>query len=272
MRDEPQLYGIMGYPLGHTLSPVIHNALFKRYRIRGSYFAFPVREERLPAAINCARIFMRGFNVTMPHKEALVPLLDELSEDASNIRSVNTVVNKNGKLVGYNTDGVGARKALERVAEINNSRILVLGAGGAGKAIAYELSKFSEVIVLNRTMEKALSLQKFGIDVGELTKDNLRRELKEADILINATSVGMNSNDNLVPREFLRKELIVMDIVYHPLSTKLLKDAEKTGCTTVDGLWMLVYQGAESFRLWTGIKVDISFMRRIAIESLRKSQ
>ncbi len=272
MRDEPQLYGIIGYPLEHTLSPVIHNALFKRYGIRGSYFAFPVRGEMLPVAVNCARIFMRGFNVTMPHKEAIVPLLDELSEDASNIRSVNTVVNKNGKLVGYNTDGVGARKALERVAEINNSRILVLGAGGAGKSIAYELAKFTHVTVLNRRIGKALPLQNFGIEVGELTKDNLRRELKDADILINATPVGMNGNDSLVPREFLRKELVVMDIVYSPLTTKLLKDAEKAECTTVDGLWMLVYQGAEGFRLWSGIKVDISFMRRVAIDRLRKSQ
>ncbi|AFK23195.1 shikimate dehydrogenase [Pyrococcus sp. ST04] len=273
MNGETKVYAVIGKPVRHSLSPVMHNALFKKYGINAVYVAFEVFPEQLRDAILGVRALgIAGLNVTMPHKEKIIEYLDKVSPDSKAISSVNTVINSNGELIGYTTDGTGARKALERFTNVEGSRVLILGAGGAGKAIAYELAKYSDVVVLNRTPEKARALEKFGIKGDALTMENLSYYIEWADILINATSVGMGKYESLVPKELLREGLVVMDIVYKPIKTKLLKDAEKAGCLTVDGLWMLVYQGAESFKLWTGIHPDVELMRRVALEGLRKGK
>ncbi|CAB49372.1 shikimate dehydrogenase [Pyrococcus abyssi] len=262
-----KVYGLIGKPVSHSLSPVMHNALFRKYGIDAVYVTFEVEE--LGKAIDGVRALgISGLNVTMPYKEVVTKFLDELSEDAREINSVNTIINLEGSLIGYTTDGVGARKALERFTEIEGRNVLILGAGGAGKAIAYELSKIANIVVLNRTPSKAKSLEKFGVKGGSL--DELPNYVGWADVLINATSVGMGTNESLVPRRLLRRELIVMDIVYKPLKTRLLRDAESVGCRVIDGLWMLIYQGAESFKLWTGIYPDVELMRRVSLERLGK--
>ncbi len=272
MDAKTRLYGVMGHPIGHSLSPTMQNAAFKELGINAVYIAFDVRPENVENAIRGIRALgISGMNVTMPLKESVLPYLDALSVDAEEIGSVNTIVNE-GELMGYTTDGIGARKALERVTKLNGKNVLIIGAGGAGKAIAHEMAKTSEVVVLNRTVEKAKALERFGVKGDSLNFENLRRYLSWADVLINATSVGMNSDESLVPGSLLREDLVVMDIVYRPLKTRLLKDAEEAGCVVVDGLWTLVYQGAESFYLWTGRRVDPELMRRAALEGLRKGE
>ena len=267
---KTRLYGLIGKPIEHSLSPVIHNALFKKYNINAVYLTFEVDD--LDSAVKGVKALgISGLNVTMPYKEQILEFLDELSEEANAIGSVNTVVNREGKLIGYNTDGIGALKALKRFTEVENKNILVLGAGGAGKAIAYTLSRLAKVVVLNRTERKAKELEKFGVKGDKLSKESLEHYLGWADIVINATSLGMNEDKSPIPKELLRENLVVFDIVYSPLETKLLREAREAGCLTIDGLWMLIYQGAESFRLWTGVKPDVEFMRREALKSERQS-
>ncbi|ACS34097.1 shikimate dehydrogenase [Thermococcus gammatolerans] len=272
MDAETRLYGLIGFPARHSLSPAMHNAAFRELGMNAVYLAFEVAPERLKMAVDGVRgLGIHGLNVTMPHKTTVIEHLDGLSGEAEEIGSVNTIVN-DGELIGYNTDGVGARRALEMVTSLRGKNVLIIGAGGAGRAIAYALSKVSEVVVLNRTPEKARALERFGVTGDRLTPENLRRYLANADVLINATPVGMNSDESPVPAELLREGLVVMDIVYKPLKTRLLREAERRGCVTVDGLWMLVHQGAESFRLWTGKSVDPELMRRAALEGLRKGR
>ncbi len=268
MNAETVLYGLIGHPVRHSLSPAMHNALFERHGINAVYLAFDVPSERLKATLEGLRVLSGGFNVTMPHKTAVAELVDSLSKGSEELESVNTVVNSNGELVGYTTDGLGARRALERAIELGGRRILVIGAGGAGRAIAYELAKDNEVVVLNRTLEKAKMLERFGVTGGRLSVENLKKYVRWAEIILNATPVGMNEERSVIPRELLTGDKVVMDIVYHPLKTRLLRNAEERGCKTVDGLWMLVYQATESFRLWTGITPDAEFMRRVALEGL----
>ncbi|ASJ16268.1 shikimate dehydrogenase [Thermococcus chitonophagus] len=272
MDAETRVYAVIGNPVRHSLSPTMHNALFKKYSLNAVYVAFEVSRENAREAVEGIRVLgIAGVNVTMPLKEEVARYV-ELSEDARAIGSVNTIVNSNGKLLGYTTDGIGARRALERFTTLEGANVLILGAGGAGKAIAYELSKVASVVVLNRTVEKAKALEDFGVKGDALTPENLEYYLELADVLINATSVGMNEDRSLVPREMLKPGLVVMDIVYKPLITRLLREAKEKGCTIVDGLWMLVYQGAESFKLWTGIEADVELMRRVALERLGESK
>ncbi|MBO8173771.1 MAG: shikimate dehydrogenase [Thermococcus sp.] len=268
---KTKLYGLIGKPVEHSLSPAIHNALFKKYNINAVYLAFEVND--LDSAVKGVRALgISGLNVTMPHKEQILEFLDGLSEEAKAIGSVNTIVNREGKLIGYNTDGIGALKALKRFTEVENKNILVLGAGGAGKAIAYTLSRLAKVVVLNRTERKAKELEKFGVKGEKLSKESLEHYLSWADIVINATSLGMNEDKSPIPKKLLRENLVVFDIVYFPLETKLLREAREVGCLTIDGLWMLIYQGAESFKLWTGVKPDVEFMRKVALEALKSER
>jgi shikimate dehydrogenase len=262
-------YALLGSPVRHSLSPAIHNALFQKYDINAVYLAFEISDTRkMKDLVQSSRILLKGFNVTMPYKRKVLNFLDDTAEEVDSIKAINTVVNSEGKLIGYNTDGFGALKALEREAQMSKWKVLLLGAGGAGRSIAYSLSKSNDLVVLNRSVEKAKDLEGFGLKGEELNIKNLEHYLAWADVLINATSVGMDESKSIVPRGLLHDRHIVLDIVYSPLKTKLLKDAEARGCRVIDGLWMLIYQGARSFELWTGIKPDVDFMRKIALEAL----
>lgn len=272
---------VIGDPVEHTLSPLIHNAAFEHLKIDCVYVAFKVGREELENAVKGMRsLGIYGLNVTMPHKTAIIKYLDEIDSTAEFIGAVNTVLNDRGKLVGFNTDGLGALKALkENNVHLDGRRLLLLGAGGAARAIAFQLvSEVEELRILNRNVEKAKHLakaleEKFGKKTfgGVLSPDLTMEWLKDADILINATSVGMhpNSEQTLVKREWLKPNMAVMDIVYNPLETRLIRDAKSVGAKIIYGTEMLVYQGAASFEMWFNRPAPVEVMRKIVLKSIR---
>jgi len=277
---KTRVCGIIGDPVEHTLSPVMHNAAFEELNLDFVYVAFRVRREELREAIIGARsLDVQGLNVTMPHKNAVMRYLDEVDSTARSIGAVNTILNDEGRLEGYNTDGIGALKALtENGITPNGKKLLLLGAGGAGKAIAFHAAqKVEELIILNRTPQKAKKLaevlrKEFNkrIDGSELSTEIIEEELKDTDILVNATYVGMHPNidQSLVSPSLLRPDLCVMDIVYNPLETKLAKDAKAVGAKVVSGIEMLVYQGAASFEIWTNHPAPVKVMKQTVLNKL----
>lgn len=254
------LYGIVGNPVGHSLSPVLHNRVFQRMGWDAVYLAFEVDD--LQAAINGVRgLGIRGLSVTIPYKTEVIPFLDEVEGMAKKIKAVNTIVNEGGKLVGYNTDWYGAIEALEKRIDLKGKKVLLLGAGGAARAIGYGLKeKGSEIVISNRSFDRGKKLAE-ELDCPFVMLSSIKRV--DADILINATSAGMHPNDGESPlrKECLRSGMTVMDIVYRPRQTKLLKEAETCGCQVIDGLEMLAYQGAKQQEIWTGRKPDMDRIR-----------
>jgi len=277
-----RLCAVIGDPIEHSLSPCIHNAAFRHLGLDYVYVAFRVRIDELGEAISGMRALgIRGLNVTMPHKIRVIDYLDRLDENARNVGAVNTILNEDGFLIGYDTDGVGALNSIRTVTEdLEGKKLVVLGAGGASRAISFTLaSEAGELVILNRTVSRARELAERinratgrGVRWGELSRQTLERELEDADILINATSVGMhpNSNETPVDKELLRPDLTVFDLVYNPLETRLLREARNVGAKTIDGLTMLVHQGAASFKIWTGIEPPIDLMMKAAREELKK--
>jgi len=272
--------GIIGDPIEHSLSPVMHNAAFQKLNLDFVYVAFRVKKNELREAILGARsLDVHGLNVTMPHKNAVMKYLDEIDSTTRLIGAVNTILNDKGRLIGYNTDGAGALKALkEKGVGPEGKRLLLLGAGGAGKAIAfYVAQEVDELKIFNRTTPKAEKLaqllrKEFGkkIDGNSLSAEIVKDELEDADILINATSVGMHPdvNRSLVDPSWLRPDLCVMDIVYNPIETKLVKDARLMGAKVVSGIEMLVFQGAASFEIWTDHQAPVKVMKEAVLKKL----
>jgi shikimate dehydrogenase len=273
---------VIGDPIEHTLSPLIHNAAFKHLKLDLVYVAFRVRKEELENAVKGMRsLGIHGLNVTMPHKNAIIKYLDEVDSTAKFIGSVNTVLNNDGKLIGFNTDGVGALKALkENQVHLDGKKLLLLGAGGAAQAIAFQLaSEVEEIRILSRDGEKAKQLaealrEKFNRKiVGDmLSASTIKEQLKDADILVNATSVGMHPNpeQTLVNREWLKPNMAVMDIVYNPVETRLLRDAKSVGAKVVYGTEMLVFQGAASFEIWFNRPAPVEVMRKAVLRSINE--
>ncbi len=262
-----ELYGIIGHPVGHSLSPAIHNAAFRAIKKNAVYLAFDVLD--LPGAIGGIRALgIKGLSVTIPHKETIMGLLDEIDPVASRIGAVNTVANREGHLVGTNTDWMGAVRALKEVTDLKERKILVIGAGGASRAVCIGLMDMgvAGIHIANRTPERAKALAGIcnaswsGLDGISAT---------EASILINTTSVGMTPNVNEIPisPELLPRFQVVMDIVYSPIETRLLREASEAGCKTVRGIKMLLYQGIAQFEFWTGETAPILVME----QALRKS-
>jgi shikimate dehydrogenase len=281
---ETRVCGIIGDPIEHTLSPVMQNAAFLETGLDYVYLPFKVAPAQLPEAINGIRALnFAGINVTIPHKLAVMPLLDEIDELAGYIGAVNTIVNQNGVLKGYNTDASGFYRVftVNKIA-IPKKKVVILGAGGAARAIAFILAdKGAELTILNRSLDsaKAISERIFKtlrteIKIGELNLNILKSSLEKADILVNATSLGMAPylTDTPVPGGLVNKEMVVVDIIYNPLQTRLLKDAEKRGARVFNGLEMLVRQGAAAFELWTGLKAPIDTMRKAAGDRLRDNE
>ncbi len=278
---KTRVCGVIGDPIEHSLSPIMHNAAFEALKLDYVFLAFKVKPSEVGNAVSGMRaLTIHGLNVTMPHKNAVVKYLDEVDPAGKAIASANTILNKDGRLLGFNTDGVGALNALEQNGvEPRGKKVLLLGAGGAAKAIAYTLSQeVDELVILNRTPKPATELanllkQKFKkkINAGELSPSAIKDSLADADVLINATSVGMNPNANQTPvaPEWLKPDLAVMDIVYNPLETKLAKDAKAAGAKVVSGVEMLIYQGAASFEIWTACKAPVEVMRKAALNHLR---
>lgn len=260
---RPQLYGIFGHPVAHSLSPAMHNAAFRHWGIEACYVPFDVSD--IKAAMQAARTLrIRGISITVPHKIQIIPYLDHVDDTVQKIGAVNTVVNRDGALFGTNTDGIGAIRALSKGEPLTGKRIVVIGAGGAARAIGFGVQSVGgEVIIVNRTIERGRKLaEDLGCDFVPL--DDITSV--ETDILVNATTVGMHpdSGKSPAPSECLKPGMVVMDAVYSPLSTRLLKDAQKQGCVTINGLDMLIHQGAAQFEIWTGEKAPIEVMWKAA--------
>jgi len=279
---KTRLCALLGDPVEHTMSPAMHNAAFRKLGLDYVYLPFRVSAADLPNAVNGMRALgAAGFNVTIPHKVAVIPRLDGLDPLAERIGAVNTVVNNGGELRGFNTDGAGFLQALlEKGVEPRGRNVVILGAGGASRAITYILAeRGANLTVLNRLQElewaEALAemvQDSLGREVRalELTADALAEVLPAADILVNATSVGMspNSEDSLVPTPLLRLDMVVFDVVYNPMVTRLLREAGEAGARTLSGVDMLAWQGALAFEKWTEQAAPLDLMRRVAVKAL----
>jgi shikimate dehydrogenase len=283
--SKTKLCGVIGDPIEHSLSPRMQNAAFRELELDYIYLAFQVPENLLKSAIlGITGLGMIGINITIPHKVEVMKHLDRIDRDALLIGAVNTVVNIDGELVGYNTDGIGALEALEQNGvRVKGKRVAIIGAGGASRALAFKLSESARSLtILNRTKSRAVALtktlcknRKIEVKAEKLNDDNLGKTLDKIDILVNTTSVGMWPDVSFTPvkKTFLSKGLTVFDIVYNPVKTRLLRDASEKGCTVVRGVDMLVYQGAAAFELWTDEQAPIKVMREAVISHLnRKSK
>lgn len=278
INGKTRVCAIIGDPVEHSLSPVMHNAAFQQLGLNLVYVAFTVTRNGLKDAISGARsLRLRGLNVTMPHKTAVMDYLDETDSTAKAIGAVNTIINNQGKLVGYNTDGKGAMIALqENGVFTEKKKMIILGAGGAARAIAFQAAQnVEELVIINRTSEKAEKLsellcKKFGEKVKgrKYSAEVLMEELRTTNILVNATSVGMHPDVevSLIPSDLLRSDLCVMDIIYNPLESKLVKDAKAVGAKVVSGLEMLLYQGAVAFEIWTNCPAPVEVMKKAALK------
>lgn len=279
---KTKICALIGDPVEHTMSPVMHNTAFHKLGLDYLYIPFRVSAEALPQAVDGLRALnVRGFNVTIPHKVSVMPLLDELDPLAERIGAVNTVVNDDGKLRGYNTDTAGFLRALlECGVKPEGKKVVVLGAGGASRAISYILAENgAQLTILNRKLELdwAEDIAKLirdilgkEVKVLELLPDYLSNALKGADLLVNATSVGMSPNSEVSPvtAGLLNDKLAVFDVIYNPIKTLLLKEADEAGARTMGGIDMLAWQGALSFEKWTGRKAPVDLMRQEAVKML----
>jgi shikimate dehydrogenase len=283
---KTSLVGIIGDPVEHSLSPPMHNAAFRHLRMNYVYVPFHVLKDNLSIAVEGAKALgMKGLNVTIPHKTEVVKYLDELEKAAELIGAVNTIKFDKKISKGFNTDGLGAVKAIEEIISLKGKKIVILGAGGASRAICFQLllSGVKNILIVNRTLENAYQLKAdllryFSAEVSCLKLDEkLEDELIDADVLINTTPVGMHPHEHqkpIVNKEMIHQGLLVNDIVYNPLKTGLLREAEKAGAMTISGVRMLIYQGVEAFRIWTGIEpplevFEMALMRELGYEDIQ---
>jgi shikimate dehydrogenase len=278
------LCGVIGDPIEHSMSPLMHNAAFREVGIDYLYVPFRVKKEELGKAIEgMIALNIRGLNITIPHKIAVIQFLDKLDSLAEKIGAVNTIVNDDGVLTGYNTDASGfLQPLLEKKISPEGKRVVILGAGGVSRATSFMLAdRSANLVILNRLLEldwaKELASrisQAFNkeVKVLELNRGNLIKALDKADIMINATSVGMNPNIDETPvdSDLLHSGLIVYDIIYTPIKTRLLREAEAAGAETIGGLDMFVWQGAIAFEKWTGRKAPIELMREETVKLLQR--
>lgn len=265
-----RLFGVFGDPVGHSLSPAMHNAAFRAVGGGGVYLAFRIVD--IAEGVRAVRTLnLRGVSVTIPHKVSVVPHLDALTPLARKIGAVNTITNDDGVLEGDNTDARGATSALARHVALAGKTVAILGAGGAARAVAFGvMAAGARVAILNRTARKGESLAA-DLNATFLSLTDLRPERYE--ILINTTPVGMTPRTDAmpVPETVLAPGMTVMDIIYSPLRTRLLEAAQRRGCTVVDGLGMFVGQGAAQFERWTGKPAPLSVMTRRVTEALTTS-
>ena len=280
--SELKVYGIFGYPLAHTVSPAIHNRAFDYHKLKSLYFAF----ERPPARFhflmrNLKKLILDGFNVTIPFKEVIIPYLDRLDPIASAIGAVNTVKKEGTKWIGCNTDAAGFLAGLRETNFSPRAKTaVILGAGGGARAVIYALAakKAGKIVVANRTQAKARALvrrfQKMFSKIEWISTDihetNLKAALKEADILVNTTSVGLKPNDSsLVSKAmFPDRKILVCDLIYRPRRTRLLLTARKLGNRILNGEAMLLHQGAKAFEVWTHRKAPVEIMRKALRDAL----
>ncbi|WP_292459565.1 shikimate dehydrogenase [Methanothermococcus sp.] len=277
--SKTKLLGLIGHPVEHSLSPIMHNEALNDKNLNYVYLAFDVLPENLKYVVDGVKSLgtVGGFNVTIPYKVDIMKYLDEIDKEAELMGAVNTVKLKDNRAIGYNTDGLGARMSLEEeIGKVENKNILIIGAGGAARAVAFELAKNNNLTIVNRTDKKAELLAK------EISKklnkhvyyNNLDINIGDFDIIIHTTPIGMYPNVNVNPiidTNKIEENMVVMDLIYNPEETVLLREAKKRGAKTINGLGMLVYQGAISFEIWTGVKPDIDVMKKAIYASLKKN-
>lgn len=274
---KTQIVGLFGYPVSHTLSPVMHNAAFASLNLPYAYLPFPVEPAHLEEGVKGIRALnLRGVNVTIPHKETVMAFLDQLTPEAELIGAVNTIVNDNGVLTGHNTDGAGFVKSLEETGQtgLKNRYALILGTGGAARAVAVSLALrgVGRIVIAGRTIEKAQEITSVISEkicdkcasVLDIRSNAFPKELAAADIIINSTPIGMYPNHEIPPfidLSVCHPGALVCDLVYNPMDTSLLKAARNKGLGTLSGIGMLVWQGVLAFELWTGQHPHVELMR-----------
>ncbi len=273
-----KLVGLLGYPLTFTFSPKMHNSTFKEMGLDYYYIPFEIVKEDLPDVLTGIRhMNFAGFNVTKPNKVRVVRYLDEVDELAAQIGAVNTVkITKDKKLIGYNTDGEGYVASLEDQLGITpeGKKFVLAGAGGAGRAIAFTLAKYGaeriEIYDTNLDCREKVAAE-INANVCNcavsrvLSDENIKKSIDEGDVLINATGIGMMPHTDRTPfnKDLLNPNIIVSDVTYNPLKTRLLKEAEEKGCQIHNGIGMMIHQGRKAFEIWTGIQPPYEFMEKV---------
>jgi shikimate dehydrogenase len=282
--DSLKLYGIIGHPIGHTLSPLMHNAAFAACGMSASMSAFDIEPHSLKEALEgFAKLDFGGINVTIPHKESIIRFLDEVDEEASIIGAVNTVRFENRKSAGFNTDVYGFLQSLDPFrSAIDGGKFVILGAGGAARAIVYALLKHfrtSQIVIASRSpsrindlIENFRRMGQSNLTAFSTADPQFPLIFQASDVIINATPVGMlpRANELPVPDPAFRRGQLVMDLIYRPEQTELLRRAASAGLQTVGGLEMFIHQGARAFEIWTGKSMDIRQVRPVIVQKLRE--
>lgn len=276
------LFGVFGDPVSHSKSPLMLNRAFRETGINGAYAAFHIKPGTLKDAVHGIRALQfRGVNVTIPHKVEVMKYLDYIDDAAQAIGAVNTIVNEGGMLKGYNTDGIGYVRSLkeETALTLGGKRVLMLGAGGAARAIAYALAQegVSRVSIVNRTPERAVELARAMsgyVEAEGLGADGAAAVIGSADLVINTTSAGMFPHVEELPIDptLLHRDLVVSDLIYNPRITALLQEASRIGARIHSGLGMFIYQGAYAFEYWTGLPAPVAAMRQTVEQALAEVQ
>jgi shikimate dehydrogenase len=276
IQGNTRYVAIIGHPVGHTLSPRMHQSAFDHLKLDYCYLVFDIPPRNLKKGVEALKhLGFRGFNVTIPHKETIIPLLDRISPEAKVIGAVNTVLIEDGKLKGFNTDGAGLTESMKREwgFSARNKQMMILGAGGAAKAAAtqFSLEGAKTIGIANRTRSKGMALKKrlkkyfpdVEVVVLSFAGPDLRKFLQRTDLLINTTSVGLRADDPcLLPPDFFHRDLKVSDLIYNPPVTPFLKAARRRGCLILNGRGMLLYQGALAFKIWTGKLPPVEVMAK----------
>lgn len=282
MDSQTIMYGVFGDPIRHSRSPVMLNRAFREKGINAAYAAFHVKPQELGAAVAGLRALgFRGANITIPHKVEVMQYLDAIDEGARVAGAVNTIVNDDGKLTGYNTDGIGYVRSLKEETGIalSGAKVLMIGAGGAARGVAYALAQegAQRIYIANRTVERAVELAStigaFTEAAGLKTAD-AGDVMSEVALVVNTTSVGMSPKveETPLPAELLHEGLLVSDLIYNPRVTRLMQDAEQAGARTHGGMGMFIHQGACAFELWTGQPAPVKAMREVVLQSLASSE
>lgn len=279
------LYAVVGNPISHSISPYIHKAAFKKRKLNATYIPIELNEQNFEEGIQSLNTLnFSGFNITVPFKEKIIDLLDEIDEKSKIIKAVNTVKKVYGKLIGYNTDWYGFLKLLEEEnIEVNNKNILIIGAGGSSKAVILTLTGLlpKKIVIINRTLSKALDLINYYnsqlsinnclFSAYQLNSPNVQEIIKESDIIVNCTPVGLKLiNQSPINLEVELRGKVIIDLIYNPEKTILLRSAEEKGAQIVNGLGMLIHQACGSFEIWTGKKAPIATMKQAALKAIRQ--
>lgn len=279
---KTKVIGVIGHPIEHSMSPPMHNNAYKQLNMDYVYVAFHVLPEDIGNLILSSKTLgIKGLNVTIPHKTTVIPYLDEIDETAEKIGAVNTIQFKDGVAKGYNTDGIGAINSIKKHVKLQDKNVMVIGAGGASKAISFTLinEKIKSLTIVNRSKENAEKLienikkQTNFNNIGYHAMEDSENIINEVDVIINTTPIGMYPNHEVQPpikTDYINKKHVVMDIIYNPLETQLLKQAKANGAKTINGTSMLINQGLVSFEIFTGQKATYESFEEALLSQLKR--